>query len=234
MTCVEEAGLPPGTTLTVKDLFFNTPARRKFLKSESTELQHIAALVTHYALANPRRHFELHSATQALLVAPAVADAGRAAVPDLRRGNRRADAADRRRNGLYPRRPARASALASRRGLRSPGPGLPPPLGLCVEARAAAAQPATVSTSSSTIALIRDRLVLHALQEAYRNIIPPTSFPVVLLFLQMPPEEVDVNGAPGQDRGALPPAKLCARLHPRHRAHHADERTAGRRASRAL
>ena len=76
MTRVEEAGLPHGTTLAVRDLFFNTPARRKFLKSESTELSHIAALVTHYALAHPTRHFELHSATQALLVAPAVANAG--------------------------------------------------------------------------------------------------------------------------------------------------------------
>ena len=44
---------PPGTTLTVRDLFFNTPARRKFLKSETTELAHVTALVTHYALAHP-------------------------------------------------------------------------------------------------------------------------------------------------------------------------------------
>src|SRR5208283_5752904 len=41
--------------------------------------------------------------------------------------------------------------------------------------------------------LVRDRVVLHALAEAYRNIITPTSFPVVLLFLEMPPQEVDVN-----------------------------------------
>src|SRR6201987_3729874 len=70
---VEEAGLPFGTSITVRDLFFNTPARRKFLKAESTELSHIASLVTHYALAHPEMHFELHSATNALLVAPPVA-----------------------------------------------------------------------------------------------------------------------------------------------------------------
>ena len=70
---VEEAGLPPGTSITVRDLFFNTPARKKFLKSESTELSHIASLVTHYALAHPDKHFELHSATNAMLVAPPVA-----------------------------------------------------------------------------------------------------------------------------------------------------------------
>jgi DNA mismatch repair protein MutL len=70
---VEEAGLPAGTSITIRDLFFNTPARKKFLRAESTELSHIASLVTHYALAHPEKHFELHSATNAILVAPPVA-----------------------------------------------------------------------------------------------------------------------------------------------------------------
>src|SRR5271167_823482 len=70
---VEEAGLPAGTSITIRDLFFNTPARKKFLKAESTELSHIASLVTHHALAHPEKHFELHSATNAMLVAPPVA-----------------------------------------------------------------------------------------------------------------------------------------------------------------
>ncbi len=69
---VADCGIPAGTTLEVRDLFFNTPARKKFLKAEQTELSHIAALATHYALANPTKHFELHSATHALLEAPAV------------------------------------------------------------------------------------------------------------------------------------------------------------------
>src|SRR5712671_1539431 len=73
MARVEEAGLPEGTSITVRDLFFNIPARKKFLKAESTELSHIASLVTHYALAHPEKHFELHSATNAMLVAPPVA-----------------------------------------------------------------------------------------------------------------------------------------------------------------
>src|SRR4051794_1725762 len=71
---VEEAGLPLGTSITVRDLFYNIPARRKFLKAESTELSHIASLVTHYALAHPEMHFELHSASNAMLIAPPVAD----------------------------------------------------------------------------------------------------------------------------------------------------------------
>ena len=70
---MEEAGLPAGTSITIRDLFFNIPARKKFLKAESTELSHIASLVTHYALAHPDKHFELHSATNAMLVAPPVA-----------------------------------------------------------------------------------------------------------------------------------------------------------------
>src|ERR1035437_163150 len=49
---IEEAGLPHGTSIAIRDLFFNTPARKKFLKIESTELSHIASLVTHYALAH--------------------------------------------------------------------------------------------------------------------------------------------------------------------------------------
>src|SRR5947209_16686374 len=69
---VEEAGLPLGTSITVRELFFNTPARKKFLKAESTELSHIASLLTHYALAHPDKHFELHSATNAVLIAAPV------------------------------------------------------------------------------------------------------------------------------------------------------------------
>ncbi len=84
---VEEAGLPLGTSITVRDLFFNTPARKKFLKAESTELSHIASLVTHYALAHPEKHFELHSAANAMLVAPPVAGIQRARVPGVWQGD---------------------------------------------------------------------------------------------------------------------------------------------------
>src|ERR1700744_1766640 len=69
---VEDAALVRGTTISVSDLFFNTPARRKFLRAESTELSHVTALVTHYALAHPDKHLELHSASHALLIPPPV------------------------------------------------------------------------------------------------------------------------------------------------------------------
>src|SRR5207245_4870272 len=64
---VKEMARPAGTEVEVRDLFFNTPARRKFLRSESTELGHIAALVTHYALAHPEKSFRLASLTNEIL-----------------------------------------------------------------------------------------------------------------------------------------------------------------------
>ena len=64
---VKPAGVPAGTTLTVADLFYNIPARRKFLKSDTTELGHIASLVTHYALANPDKQFVLTTPTQTII-----------------------------------------------------------------------------------------------------------------------------------------------------------------------
>src|SRR2546427_7602314 len=64
---VKPAGLPAGTTVSVADIFYCVPARRKFLKSDTTELGHIASLVTHYALANPSRQFILSTPTQEII-----------------------------------------------------------------------------------------------------------------------------------------------------------------------
>src|SRR5437667_1550914 len=67
----DEAALAPGTSIAVRDLFFNVPARKKFLRSEQTELAHIASLVTHYSLAHPGKSFELrHGPTELLRVTP--------------------------------------------------------------------------------------------------------------------------------------------------------------------
>ena len=194
---VEDAGLPVGTTIAVRDLFYNTPARRKFLKSEQTELGHIAALVTHYALAHPERHFELHSATQALLIAPAVATTG----------DRLFQIFGRETAALML--PVAAEIDFARAGLPEPPPWKR-------EADYAPAEPGFLRLTGFVSKpelqklnrnsvyvfvnqrLVRDRVVLHALAEAYRNIIPPTSFPVVLLFLEMPPQEVDVNVHPAK------------------------------------
>jgi DNA mismatch repair protein MutL len=194
---VEESGLPAGTTIAVRDLFYNTPARRKFLKSEQTELGHIAALVTHYALAHPTRHFELHSATQALLIAPAVATAGDRLFQIFGR-----DTA-----ALML--PTAAEIDFTRAGLPEPPPWkreadyTPPEPGF-LRISGFVSKPELQKLNRNSVyvfvnhRLVRDRLVLHALTEAYRNIIPPTSYPVVLLFLEMPPQEVDVNVHPAK------------------------------------
>src|SRR5579871_3554410 len=63
----EEAALGGGTVITVRDLFYNVPARRKFLRTEPTELAHIASLVTHYSLAHPDKTFLLSSGVNELL-----------------------------------------------------------------------------------------------------------------------------------------------------------------------
>jgi DNA mismatch repair protein MutL len=194
---VEDAGLPVGTTIAVRDLFYNTPARRKFLKSEQTELGHIAALVTHYALAHPERHFELHSSTQALLIAPAVASTG----------DRLFQIFGRETAELML--PTAAETDFSRAGLPEPPPwkreaGYAPQGPGFLRLSGFISKPELQKLNRNSVyifvnhRLVRDRVVLHALAEAYRNIIPPTSFPVVLLFLEMPPQEVDVNVHPAK------------------------------------
>src|SRR5690349_800112 len=64
--CDELAGTV-GTTITVRDLFFNVPARKKFLRSDQTELGHIGSLVTHYSLGHANKRFELHHEGRELL-----------------------------------------------------------------------------------------------------------------------------------------------------------------------
>ncbi len=113
MARVEEAGLPEGTSITVRDLFFNTPARKKFLKAESTELSHIASLVTHYALAHPEKHFELHSAANAMLVAPPGRRIQRARVSGVWQGNAGPVDCGRGGAGARTRWPAATSAMAA-------------------------------------------------------------------------------------------------------------------------
>jgi DNA mismatch repair protein MutL len=196
---VEEAGLPDGTFITIRDLFFNTPARKKFLKSESTELSHVASLVTHYALAHPDKHFELHSATHAMLVAPPVAGHSERVYQVFGKHVR---------DQLIP---VAAVQPLERMGLPQPPPWRRDPEEdqtprdpgeLRIHGFVSKPEIQKLNRNSIYIfvngRLIRDRLVQHALTEAYRNILPPTVFPVVLLFLELPSGEVDVNVHPSK------------------------------------
>ena len=194
---VEDAALPRGTTIAVADLFFNTPARRKFLRTESTELAHVTALVTHYALVHPEKHFELVSSSHTLVSAPPVARTAERIYQVFGKDT------------LAQLLPVASELPLERAGLPEPPPWKRDP-------DEPARDPGTLRLSGffskpelqklnrNSIyifvnkRLIRDRLLLHAITEAYRNVIPPTSFPVVLLFLEMPPEEVDVNVHPAK------------------------------------
>src|SRR5579875_489651 len=67
----DEIARTPGTTISVRDLFFNVPARKKFLRSDQTELAHIGSLVTHYSLGHTDKRFELyHEGRELLSVTP--------------------------------------------------------------------------------------------------------------------------------------------------------------------
>src|SRR5437762_155847 len=191
LVSVKPAGLPAGTTISVADLFYSVPARRKFLKSDTTELGHIASLVTHYALANPGKQFVLTTPTQTiidcaptdrlsdrvyqlfgkqsldeLVEIPTVSAAFRAAItePELEPEEEKA------RISVY--------GFTSRPEVQRPNRN---GIYIFVNRR-----------------LVRDRLILHAVHEAYRNIVPQGVFPATLLFLEMPYDEVDVNVHPAK------------------------------------
>jgi DNA mismatch repair protein MutL len=191
LVSVKPAGLPAGTTVSVADLFYCVPARRKFLKSDTTELGHIASLVTHYALANPGKQFVLTTPTQQivdcspverlaervyqlfgkqsfdeLIEIPVVSAAFRAAItePELEQSEEKA------RLTVY--------GFTSRPEVQRPNRN---GIYIFVNRR-----------------LVRDRLILHAIHEAYRNILPSNVFPATLLFLEMPYDEVDVNVHPAK------------------------------------
>lgn len=194
---VDDAALPRGTSISVADLFFNTPARRKFLRAETTELAHVTALVTHYALAHPEKHFELISATNTLVSAP----------PVTRTAERIYQIFGKETLGQLL--PVAAEIPFSHAGIpepppwkRDPGEPVKDPGSLRLTGFYSKPELQKLNRNSIYIfvnkRLIRDRLLMHAITEAYRNVIPPTSFPVVLLFLEMPPEEVDVNVHPSK------------------------------------
>ena len=188
---VKPAGLPAGTSISVADIFYCVPARRKFLKSETTELGHIASLVTHYALAHPETHFVLKTSSQLILDCAPVEKLservyqlfGRQALDEL------------------------IEIPASESPVRS---AITEPQIEADEQAATlrvtgfASRPEVQRTNRNGIyifvnrRLVRDRLLLHAIHEAYRNVTPPGIFPVVLLFLDLPYQEVDVNVHPAK------------------------------------
>src|SRR6202790_1276332 len=181
---VKPAGLAAGTTISVADLFYSVPARRKFLKSDTTELGHIASLVTHYALANPSKHFVLTTPTQEIINCSPVEKLaervyqlfGKQALDEL----------------------AEIPAAIMEPALE------PEEEKSTLTVSGFTSRPEVQRANRNGIyvfvnrRLVRDRLILHAIHEAYRNILPAGVFPATLLFLDMPYDEVDVNVHPAK------------------------------------
>jgi DNA mismatch repair protein MutL len=182
----DEFSRTPGTTISVRDLFYNMPARKKFLRSDQTELAHMASLATHYSLAHPKKSFQLtHGVSQLLDVTPVETLQervyqvfGNQTLEDLidldyvERELEVVEADD------------RSTRVFALRGFVS-GPQVQKmnrnSIFLFVNGR-----------------LIRDRLLLHALSSAYHNLMPPACYPFALLFVDCDCEEVDVNVHPSK------------------------------------
>lgn len=183
----------PGTTITIRDLFYNVPARKKFLRSEQTELAHIASLVTHYSLAHPTKGFALqHGEHELLQVAPVETLEER--VYQVFGNQILNDLVD---------------IGSHERDVSIPAPYVPEeeagePSTRTFRLRGFISGPQVQKLNRNSIylfvngRLIRDRVLMHALTAGYHNLIPPASYPFALLFLDCDPEEVDVNVHPAK------------------------------------
>jgi len=167
------AGAPAGTRVEVTDLFAAIPARRKFLKSVTTEWGHIADWIARAALALPEVHFDVRRDERPAQVWPAVGDELDRVAAVLGE----ADAA-----ALVP--VARDTAAGVLHGY--------------------VARPDRHRSTTAGIYLfvnnrpVRDRMLQHALVEVYRDLLPRGRFPTAVLFLDVPPQSVDVNVHPAK------------------------------------
>jgi DNA mismatch repair protein MutL len=175
---VSDTGSPRGTEIAVRRLFGNVPARRKFLKSVDTEFAHITTLVSNMALARPDVHFTLLHNGRVIFDLPGSADlSGRL------RHALGADALDQ----LIP--VDHESASVGGQALRVHG---------------FISAPSYTRTSSRSLhvfvnrRLVRDRLINHAVFEAYRGLMPKGRYPLVVLFVDLDAAAVDVNVHPSK------------------------------------
>ena len=174
MRDVKDAAHPRGTTIAVRDLFFNVPARRKFLRSEATETFHLTNLVTHYALAHPEIAFAFVNNGRDVVRAVAAKDLRERAYQifgeEFLENLLAVDGGE----SQVARVTGYVSAPRDRRTSRDSQY-------LFVNRR-----------------FVRDRMIGRALSEGYRSILPHGVYPAALLFIETPLEEVDVNVHPAK------------------------------------
>ncbi|MFH6973727.1 DNA mismatch repair endonuclease MutL [Neisseria sp. 23W00296] len=172
LSAVSAAAHPEGTTVEAADLFFNTPARRKFLKSDATENAHCAAVVERLALANPAVAFTFKRDGKTLFAYPPQSLEERVAAvlgADFQTAS-------------LP-----VSAAAGGMGLR----------GLIAKPTFAKGKSAQQYCFVNR-RFVRDKVMLHAVKQAYRDVLHHALTPAFVLFLELPPEAVDVNVHPAK------------------------------------
>jgi DNA mismatch repair protein MutL len=171
---VKDAARNTGTTISVRDLFFNTPARRKFMRSEATENYHLTNIVTHYALAHPEIAFTLtNNGRDAFRLAPA---------KDLRERAFQIFGA-----GLI-------ESLLPVAGGRE----------FIAQISGFVSAPRERRTTRDAQyffingRFVRDKIIAGGLLEGFRSILPHGVYPIAFLFLEIPFEEIDVNVHPAK------------------------------------
>lgn len=171
---VKDAARDKGTTITIRDLFFNTPARRKFMRSEATENYHLTSIVTHYALAHPEIAFTLtNNGREVMRVSPA---------KDLRERAFQVFGA-----GLL-------DSLLPINGGRD----------YVAKVSGYVSAPRERRTTKDAQyffvnkRFVRDKTIAGGLLEGYRSVLPHGVYPVAFLFLEIPHDEIDVNVHPAK------------------------------------
>src|SRR5262245_33500365 len=175
ITGQREGAFPQGTQVTVEDLFYNVPARRKFLRSESYELSQVTSYCTHYALAFPEIHFLLKSGSFEVLSTPGVPDSRERILQVF--GNDLLDELVEHQKE-FGRSGLKIHVFTSRPHIQKYNRHS---MFFFVNRR-----------------LVRDKIIMHAVGEAYRNMLPSGTYPVVILFVTVPFEDVDVNVHPAK------------------------------------
>ena len=176
MDTPEPVAHPPGTTVEVRDLFYNTPARRKFLRAEKTELGHIEAVVRRIALARAEARFRLQHNGRVLLDLPAAA--GEA--------------------GLRQRLAALAGEGFLDHALWVEEAAVDLRLSGWVAAPAFSRSQADLQFFYVNGRLVRDKLVTHAVRQAFQDVLHHSRHPAYVLYLELPPVLVDVNVHPAK------------------------------------
>jgi DNA mismatch repair protein MutL len=173
MKSVKAVSWDKGTEVTARDLFFNVPARRKFLRSHGTELGHITRLVTHYALAHPAIRFSLETEGRVLFDVTPVATV-RDRIYQLFGEDYLENLVE----------------VSGRSG--------------SVEVRGFSSRPHEQRTNPYSQffyvnrRMVRDKVITSAVRQAYRNAMPASAYPVAIVFVELPCEEVDVNAHPAK------------------------------------